>query len=171
MLLAGSVPCPIRSMHVCADAETVALILLSHPLTAHAERTPAGPAEYHLDGDTLTVAHAGDSGPAICRVRLGLPPIVVCKLDAVGEPLTYAVLVQPTGENTAVIHLALLDEGKPMVRLALNGALLRLRDRIPALAQSILLPELQDVLAATVQPAVLSKGFHHGEDNRSSRAQ
>jgi nitrite reductase/ring-hydroxylating ferredoxin subunit len=170
-LLAGSALYPIRSMHVRADAETVALILLSHPLTAHAERTPAGPTEYQLDGDTLTVAHADASAPAICRVQLGSPPIVVCKLDAAGEPVTYAVLVQPTGENTACIHLALLGEGKQTARLALNGALLRLRDRIPVLAQSILLPELRDVLANTIQVGVMSKGFHHGEDNRPSRAQ
>jgi hypothetical protein len=165
---------PIRSMHVRADAASVALILLSHPLTTHAERTPAGPAEYQRDGDILSVTHVGESGPAICRVRLGSSPIVVCKLDAVGGPLTYAALIQPRGEDTAVIHLALLGNGSQAARLALNGALVRLRDRIPVLAQSILLPELRDVIADSVKAAaadVISKGLDHGENDRPGRAQ
>jgi nitrite reductase/ring-hydroxylating ferredoxin subunit len=173
-LMANSVLHPIRSMHVRADAETVAQILLSHPLTAHAERTPTGPAEYQHDGNTLTVTHAGESGAASCSVRLGLPPVVIGKLDAAGESLTYAALVQPTGENTAVIHLALLGDGTRAARLALNGALVRLRDRIPVLARSILLPELSAALADSVQPVamdVMLKGLDDGENNRSSRAQ
>jgi nitrite reductase/ring-hydroxylating ferredoxin subunit len=173
-LLVNSALLPIRSMHVRADAETVALILLSHPLTAHAERTPAGPAECRREGDTLTVTHAGENGPAICCVQLGLPPIVVGELDVASGPLSYAALVQPTGENSAVIHLALLGDGKQGARLALNGALVRLRDRIPVLAQSILLPELHDVISDPTQPAamdVISRGLDHGENNRPSRAQ
>ncbi len=172
-LVAGSALSPIRSMHVCADAETVALILLAHPLTATAGQTPAAPA-CQLEGDMLAVTHAGESGSAICRAQLGLPPIIVCKLDIAGEPLSYAGLIQPTGENTAVVHLALLGEGAQAARLALNRALSRLRDRMPVLAQSVLLPELRDVLADLRQPAaisVMSKGLDHGENNRPSRAQ
>jgi nitrite reductase/ring-hydroxylating ferredoxin subunit len=172
-LVAGSTLSPIRSMHVRADAETVALILLSHPLTARAEQTPAAPA-CHLEGDTLTVTHAGENGAAICRVQVGSPPIVLCKLEIAGEPLSYAGLVQPTGENTAVVHLALLGEGPQAARLALNGALSRLRDAMPVLAQSVLLPELADALADSRQPeaiSVMSKGLNHGENNRPSRAQ
>jgi nitrite reductase/ring-hydroxylating ferredoxin subunit len=172
-LLASAVPSPIRSMHVGVDAETVALILLSHPLTTRAEQTPAAPA-CQLDGDTLTVTHARESGSATCRVQLGLPSIVVCKLDIAGEPLSYAGLVQPTGENTACVHLALLGERTQAARLALNGALSRLRDRMSVLAQSGPLLELRDVLADSGQPAamsVTSKGIDHGKNNRPSRAQ
>jgi nitrite reductase/ring-hydroxylating ferredoxin subunit len=154
-LLAGAALSPIRSMHVRADAETVALILLSHPLTARPEQTADAPA-CQLDGDTLTVAHAGESGSAICQVQLGSPPIVVGKLDIAGEPLSYAGLVQPTGENTAVVHLALLGEATHAVRLVLNGALMRLRDSMPALARSVLLPELSNLLAASALPAAMS---------------
>ncbi len=169
---------PVRSMHVRADAEAVALVLLSHPLTAHAERTPAGPAQCQRNGDTLTVTHAAESGPAICRVRLGSPPIVVCTLGGADRPLTYAALVQPTDENTAVIHLALLGDGTSdatlAARLALNAALVRLRDKMPVLAQSSLLPELHDIIPDLIQPAAAGtpwKGLDDGENNRPNRTQ
>jgi nitrite reductase/ring-hydroxylating ferredoxin subunit len=172
-LFAGAALSPIRSMHVRADAETVALILLSHPLTARAEQTPSAPA-CQLDGNTLTATHAGENASAICRVQVGGPPIVVCTLDIAGEPVRYVGLVQPTGEDTAVIHLALIGEATLAARLALNDALARLRNRMPVLAQSVLLPGLRDVLADVAQPAAMSaisKGLDHGENNRPGRAQ
>jgi nitrite reductase/ring-hydroxylating ferredoxin subunit len=172
-LLAGAMLSPIRSMHVGVDAEAVALILLSHPLTARAEQTPAAPA-CQLDGDKLAVTHARESGSAICWVQRGLPFIIVCKLEIAGEPLSYAALVQPTGENAACVHLALLGEGTQAARLTLNGALTRLRDRISALAQDGPPPELRSVLLDSGQPtamSVTSKGIDHGENNRPSRAQ
>lgn len=170
-LLDGAALSPIRGMHVGADAETVALILLSHPLTARPEQTPAA---CELDGDTLIVTHACESGSADCRLQVGRPPIVICKLDLAGESLSYAGLVQPTGENTAAVHLALLGEAPLAACLALNAALSRLRDSMPVLAQSVLMGELHDLLAASGQPAalpVMAKGLDHGEDNRPGRAQ
>jgi nitrite reductase/ring-hydroxylating ferredoxin subunit len=167
-LIARLVLQPIRSMHVRADVETVALILLSHPLAAHAERPPKEPADCQIDGGILAVTHVGESGHAICRVRLGLPSIVVCQPDPAAGSSAYAALVQPTGEDTAVIHLALLGSGTQAARLALNSALVRLRHRMPALAHSALLLKLRDAIAGSAQPApmnVMSKGFDDDENN------
>lgn len=172
-LLEGATLSPIRSMHVQADAETCAVILLSHPLTARAEHTPASPA-CRLDDETITVTYDGESRSATCRVQVGRPPIVVCNLDVAGEPVRYAALVQPTGEDTAAVHLALVGDASLRARPALNDALARLRDAMPALAQSVLLPGMNDVLAASGQLAarpVMSKGHDHGENNRSGRTQ
>jgi nitrite reductase/ring-hydroxylating ferredoxin subunit len=150
-LFAGLVPEPIRSMHVRADAETVALVLLSHPFAA--ERGPAELADCRLDGDILAVTHASERGHTLCRARLGLPSIVVCQPDPASGSLPYAALVQPTGEDTAAIHLALLDSGTPAARLALNSALVRLRHRMGDLAQSALLLKLRNAAAGWAQPA------------------
>jgi nitrite reductase/ring-hydroxylating ferredoxin subunit len=137
-LVAGSVLQPVRSMHVRADAETVAQILLAHPLSAK----PMASAEYRQDVDILTARHAGESGTAICRVQLESAPVVVCELDTATEASTYAAFVQPVDETTSVIHLALIGEGPQSARLALNEALVRLRGAIPALASGQVLPEL-----------------------------
>lgn len=169
-LLAGATLSPIRAMHVRADAETVALILLSHPLGARPEQALPAPA-CRLDGDTLSVTHAGEAESAVCRVRVGLPPIVACQMVIAGEALAYAGLVQPTGEDSAVIHLAQLGERNQAARLALNAALSRLRSAMPTLTQSVLLPELRDVLTDPAAISVMSKGPDHGENSRSSRAQ
>jgi len=104
----------------------------------------------------------------ICRVRLGLPSIVVCQPDPAAGSSTYAALVQPTGEDTAVIHLALLGSGSQAARPALNSALVRLRHRMPALAHSALLLKLRDAIAGSAQPAsmnVMSKGPDDDENN------
>lgn len=149
-LLAGAALSPVRSLHVRADAATVALILLSRPLTDRRKPAPA----WQLDGDTLTVTHPLAGGAAVCRARVGLPPVVACSIDGAGTSLRYAGLVQPTGENTAVVHLALLEEAPLATRLALNAALERLREEMPALAQGALLPELREAAAACAESAL-----------------
>lgn len=162
-LFAGLVPEPIRSMHVRADAETVALILLSHPLAAYphaaqphaadAEHPPTELADCRLDGDILAVTHAGERGQTLCRARLGLPSIVVCQPDPASGSLPYAALVQPTGEDTAAIHLALLGSGTEAARLTLNSALVRLRHGMRDLAESALLLKLRNAAAGWAKPA------------------
>ncbi len=151
-LTGGLVPHPIRSVHVRADAETAALVLLSHPIAPSGERTSTAPAEWRLDGDVLAVTHVSDGGQSTCRARLPLPSMVVCQSGPVGGSLTYAALVQPTSEDTAVIHLAMLGDGTQAARLALNRALVRMRRRMPELAHSASLLELRDAISGSAEP-------------------
>jgi nitrite reductase/ring-hydroxylating ferredoxin subunit len=134
---------PLRSMYVPVDAETGMRILLSNPLTASGDQS----ATYHLDGKYLSATQEGETGPLFCSVQLGMPPAVVCRFGNAGRKLHYAALVQPVGENTAVIHLASDDDATEVTRFALNDALVHLRSKMTALARDKEPPELAALIA------------------------
>ncbi len=123
---------PVRTMHLRCDAETAALALLRHPL----DGAPAVEAAWSIEAGDLAVSFGG-----VVSARLELPG----RISAAG----YVAHVQPTGDATAAVHVALRDPAaEPDAPLALNAALVRFRQDLPALAEGGALDAGRQGLAA-----------------------
>jgi nitrite reductase/ring-hydroxylating ferredoxin subunit len=122
----------VRTMHLACDAETLCLALLARPL--------AGAASATLDWDAQIVT-AGST-------QLEFPGLLV--------GAGYAALVQPTGDDSAAVHLSVTAPGAGLAeRQALNQALVQFRRDLPTLLDS---PALDAIRAQTAGIADLQPG-------------
>jgi len=148
---------PARTMHFPADAETLAVLMLAHPLgtpdlgtsdlgTSDRGTSDTGVVTCHEQDGTFVVRH----GTAGSDVRLEFPGLITGGGPATGLP-AYAALLQPTGDASAAIHLALTGAATPPARHALNDALVRFRRRLPSLLGHEATAHLRSVLVQTVE--------------------
>ncbi len=134
-ILAGLRLRPVRTLHVDVEADVLAMALLLHPLAV-----PGGtrPAEWEVSDGGVTVSHVGDDDAPAFRTRLAFPGLVIGD----GGPRTVA-LIQPTGEGTAAVHVALAgDQFSAAQALALNRALVRFRRLLPSLVRGALFAKM-----------------------------
>jgi nitrite reductase/ring-hydroxylating ferredoxin subunit len=120
---------PVRTMHLACDAETLCLALLARPLA----------------GATGVVGWDAQSVTA-GSTRLEFPGLLV--------GAGYAALVQPTGDDSAAVHLSSTVPGLAE-RQALNQALVQFRQDLPTVVAG---PALAAIRAQTAGIADLQPG-------------
>ena len=123
---------PVRTLHLACDAETVCLALLARPLRG------MPPSTVQWDDQILT------AGPT----QLEFPGLLV--------GAGYAALIQPTGEDSAAIHLSITAPDPSLAdRQGLNQALVQFRRDLPTVLAS---PALDAIRAQTAGIADLQPG-------------